>query len=143
MSIAHSTSTDSSVDTRDVPRAASVLLRRLEGWRAELRHGQGATEFGHLDWVNGKRRRVVVTAEVDSVSVRARHPDGRRFFAIWLRRHGHKGWSMDDAWRIRHRDELAPVRLTARQVGAYVDAPDLDTALEASEAAGPKQDGRR
>jgi len=64
------------------PRAAAVLLRKLDGWSTQLRTATGQCAFGTLSADtdgNGKRHRVEVLETVDSVLIRARHVDGRRW----------------------------------------------------------------
>jgi len=111
-----------------VPTATRSLLRKLENWSTSVRHARGQLEFGSLSEDtdgNGKRHRVEVIDDVDSVLVRARHPDGRAVVALWIRRHG-QGWKLDMAWRGRAPGELAPQRLTARELAAYVVDQELE-----------------
>jgi hypothetical protein len=127
-----------------IPRAASALMQRLAedgGWIAYMRSARGQLEFGGLSETedgNGKRKRVTDIDNVDSVLVRAAHTDGRAIVALWMRRDSRKGWSMDMAWRGRHGHELAPRRLSARQLSAYVGAADPAAALLAADALAPK-----
>lgn len=131
----------------DTPAAARTLLAHLAGWSSELRHSSGTCEFGGLSEDtdgNGKRRRLTLVESVDSVHLRARHIDGRALVALWMRRPGTtpagkpKGWALDMAWRGRHTDELAPRRISARQLTAYACAPDAASALAACQALEPK-----
>lgn len=124
-----------------IPTAAQTLLRKLEGWSTKTTHGTGACEFGSLSRDtdgNGKRHRIAVVENVESVLVRACHVDGRALVALWMCRESRKGWSLDLAWRGRHADDLAPQQITARQLTAYASAPDVSTALAACAVAGPK-----
>lgn len=121
------------------PVARTLLKQLLDaGWSASLEHGSGTAEFGRLDWVDGKRKRVQAVEPVDSVSVRASHHDGRRFFAVWERRQGTKSWSMCDAWRFKHAGDIAPKQITATQMKGYALAADVPSALAAEAAAAPK-----
>jgi len=116
------------------PRAAAVLLRKLDGWSTQLRTATGQCAFGTLSADtdgNGKRHRVEVLETVDSVLIRARHVDGRALVALWIRRRRAPGWTLDLAWRARHHGELAPRPITARQLTAYAGAPDPESALAA------------
>lgn len=124
--------------TPDTPAAARTLLARLDGWSHRLTHAAGSCTFGGLSEQsdgNGKRRRVSTVEQVDSVLVRARHVDGRALVALWIRRPGltpagrRKGWTLDLAWRGRAPGEHVPRRITARQLAAYVAAPDPAAAL--------------
>jgi hypothetical protein len=114
----------------------------VQDWRlVRVNHARGHLEFGGLSEDtdgNGKRKRVSLLRSVDSVAVRAMHADGRAIVAVWMRRDGHKGWSLDMAWRGRHGHELAPRRLSARQLTAYVSAEDPAAALLAADALAPK-----
>jgi len=90
-----------------------------------VRCARGQLEFGSLSEDtdgNGKRHRVEVIDDVDSVLIRARHSDGRAAVALWIRRH-EQGWSLDMAWRGRAPGELAPKRLTARELGVFIAEP--------------------
>lgn len=116
-------------ETADTPTAARSLLRKLEDWSASLHHGSGSLEFGGLSIDtdgNGKRHRVSSVEDVDSVLVRAQHADGRALVAVWIRRTGHKGWTLDTAWRGRAPGELTPQRLTARELAVYVADQQLE-----------------
>lgn len=123
--------------TPEIPVAARALLRQLDGWSVEgPTPGAGQWTYTGLSETedgNGKRKRVEVVEDVESVMVRARHVDGRALIAIWARRASRKGWSLDMAWRGRHGDEYAPRRLTATQLRAYVGAADVREALAACE----------
>jgi hypothetical protein len=121
----------------DIPAGTRSLLRQLEGWSTQVRHATGHCQFNALSEDTngeGRRHRVSVIEAVDSVLVRARHVDGRALVALWMRRATRKGWTLDLAWRARHSDDLAPQQITARQLTAYVTAPDVRSALVALEA---------
>lgn len=120
--------------TPDTPAAARTLMRQLDDWSTSLTHGSGHWTFSTLSETedgNGKRRRVMTSDAVDSALIRACHIDGRAFVALWARRAGRKGWTLDFAWRGRHGDEHAPAQITATQLKAYVAAPDAAAALAA------------
>ena len=125
--------------TPDLPTAANTLLKQLRehapAWSiAGPRHATGPCAFGGLSEETdgeGKRKRIERIEQVDSVLIRAVHVDGRALVALWMRRPGKKGWSLDMAWRGRRPDEYAPQRLTATQLKAYVGAADHDAALAA------------
>jgi hypothetical protein len=112
----------------DLPRATKSLLAQLDGWSVCTSHSSGPLEFGGLSSDtdgNGKRHRVSVTEVVDSVLVRAMRvtPAGiQAVVAMWIRRPG-AGWKFDLAWRGRHPGELAPQRITATALKAYVTEP--------------------
>lgn len=126
---------------RDTAPAARSLLRALSGhWLGWSSHSRGQLEFGGLSEETdgeGRRHRIEVIDDVDSVLVRGRHVDGRAVVALWIRRHG-CGWTLDMAWRGRHDGELAPKRLIARQLAAYVAAADPPAALVAAAELAPK-----
>lgn len=117
----------------DMPASAKSLLRQLEGWSTLVTHATGPCEFGGLSEDTdgeGKRHRVSVTEDVDSVLLRGAHVDGRAFVALWVRRPGEtpagrrKGWTLDLAWRGKRPDEHTPKQITATELKAYV-APVL------------------
>ncbi len=112
---------------KDIPTAAKTLLRQLDDWSVEVNPSSGTWEFGSLSEDTdgeGKRHRVSVTEDVESYLVRGRHVDGRAFVAIWMRRAGRKGWTLDTCWRGRALGEHAPKQITATALKAYV-APVL------------------
>lgn len=130
--------------TEELPTAARSLVRRLDatgGWTARVVAGEGAGEFGHLSEErngDGKRHRVIELIAVESLSVRARHTDGRALVAVWIKRADGGGWKMDLAFRGRHEGEMVPRQITARQVGAYADAASPAAALAAIAELAPK-----
>lgn len=110
-----------------------TLLRQLDGWSTSASHATGPCEFGGLSEETdgeGKRHRVSVVEDVDSVLLRAAHADGRAFVALWVRRPGttpagrRKGWSMDLAWRGRRPGEFTPKQITATELKAYAAWPE-------------------
>ena len=121
----------------DTPAAARTLLRRLDGWSVlGPRPATGRVDFTVLSAAQddrGVRRRVAVTETVRSCGMRAAHPDGRWWCAVWVSRPG-RGWALDSAW-ARTRSEWAsglPIaELAATALKAYVGAPDLAAALAA------------
>ena len=121
----------------DTPAAARTLLRRLDGWSVlGPRPATGRLDFAILTAAQddrGVRRRVAVTETVRSCGMRAAHPDGRWWCAVWVSRPG-RGWALDSAW-ARTRSEWAsglPIaELAATALKAYVGAPDLAAALAA------------
>lgn len=125
--------------TPDLPAAANTLLKQLRelvpAWSIDgPRHATGPCAFGGLSEETdgeGKRRRIEIVEQVDSVLVRARHADGRAIVALWVRRPAKRGWTLDMAWRGRATNEFTPQRLTATQLKAYVAAPDYAAALAA------------
>jgi len=125
--------------TPDLPASARTLLKQLRelvpAWSIDgPRHATGPCAFGGLSEETdgeGKRRRIEIIEQVDSVLVRAHHADGRAIVALWVRRPTRKGWTLDMAWRGRQPDEYAPRPLTATQLKAYVAAPDHAAALAA------------
>jgi hypothetical protein len=125
--------------TPDLPVAANTLLKQLRehvpAWSvAEPRHATGPLAFGGLSEQTdgeGKRRRIEIIEQVDSVLIRACHVDGRALVALWIRRSTRKGWTLDMAWRGRRPDEYAPQRITATQLKAYVAAPTHAAAIAA------------
>lgn len=122
----------------DLPAAARTLHRRLieTGWSiAGPHHGSGAWTYSALSEVedgNGRRKRVEVVEQVESVLIRACHVDRRTIVAMWVRRPG-RGWTLDTCWRGRHDAEHTPKPMTATQLRAYVAAPDARAALAAIE----------
>ena len=122
----------------DIPVAARTLHRRLvdAGWSiAGPRHGAGEWGYNSLSEVedgNGRRKRVEVVEQVESVLIRACHVDRRAIVAMWVRRPG-RGWALDTCWRGRHDAEHAPSPMTATQLRTYVAAPDAHAALAAIE----------
>lgn len=125
--------------TPDLPSAANALLRQLRelvpAWSIDgPRFATGPCAFGGLSEETdgeGKRRRIAVIEQVDSVLVRACHVDGRAIVALWVRRPTKRGWTLDMAWRGRAAHEHTPHRLTATALKAYVAAPDHAAALAA------------
>lgn len=123
----------------DLPAAATTLLKQLRelvpAWSiASPRHATGPCAFGGLSEETdgeGKRKRIAVVEQVDSVLIRACHVDGRAIVALWVRRPSRKGWTLDMAWRGRAAHEYTPSPLTATQLKAYVAAPDHAAALAA------------
>lgn len=130
------------MSTPETPRAATALLRQVQDWpMVQVNHARGQLEFGGLSETedgNGKRKRIELIETVDSVVVRAMHADGRAVVALWMRRIDRGGWSLDMAFRGRLGGELAPKRLSARQLTAFVAAPDPEAALAAAAACAPK-----
>jgi len=108
----------------ETPRAAGALAKKLEldpAWRVRVIPGHGGTEFGGLSEDTngeGKRHRVSEYIEVDSVSVRAQHTDGRALVAVWV-----------------------PRRLNSRQLNAYAIAGCPADALAACAELAPKAAG--
>ena len=85
--------------TPALPRATQALIAQLDGWTHTITHARGPCTFGGLSEETdgeGKRHRVEVTEDVDSVCLRARHDDGRRLVAVWIKR---KSWTPDVAFR--------------------------------------------
>lgn len=106
----------------DMPKPATALLRKLEGWSTETTVGSGELAFGGLSEepnADGKRNRISTVETVDSVLVRAVHVDRRALVAMWIRRPG-AGWKFDMAWRGRAPGELAPQQVNSRELAAYV-----------------------
>ena len=128
----------------EIPAAARTLHRRLieAGWSiAGPRHGSGAWAYSALSETedgNGKRKRVELVEDVESVLIRACHVDRRAIVAMWVRRPG-RGWTLDTCWRGRHDAKHAPSSMTATQLRAYVGAPDHRAALAAAELAGQRR----
>lgn len=118
---------------RPHPRAVKIMVNKLVGWSHEVVYGAGEATYKRRALVDGKGRLVAEVLPVESVSVRARHVDGRSFFAVWLRKDGDKSWAFDDAWRTWHarEDHGMPQRLNATQAGAYAGAHDVASALAA------------
>lgn len=113
----------------ELPTAARSLLRKLDDWSTGVTRASGHLEFGGLSADtdgNGKRHRVSAVETVESVLIRARHADGRAVVALWIRRAGRKGWTLDMAWRGRHEDEYAPRQITARELATYVADQQLE-----------------
>jgi hypothetical protein len=127
------------MSTPDLPTAANTLLKQLRelvpAWSIDgPHHATGPCAFGGLSEETdgeGKRRRIEIIEQVDSVLIRARHADGRAIVALWVRRPSRKGWTLDMAWRGRAAHEHAPRQLTATALKAYVAAPDHAAALAA------------
>ena len=125
--------------TPNLPTAASALLKQLRdlvpAWSIYgPAHATGPCTFTGLSETEdgeGKRKRVELVEQVDSVLIRAYHVDGRAIVALWVRRPARKGWTLDMAWRGRDAGEHVPRRLTATQLKAYVAAPDHAAALAA------------
>jgi len=131
------------VVTPDLPPAARTLLKQLAQWSVEgPTCATGPCTFGGLSQETdgeGKRKRIAIIEQVDSVLIRARHVDGRALVALWVRRPERKGWALDMAWRGRHPSEHAPRPLTATQLRAYIGAPDHAAALAAVAEQGKKE----
>lgn len=117
-------------DETPPPRAVVTLMAKLTDWDAELKRAIGPVVFGGLSEDtngDGKRRRVEITEDVDSIGLRANHPDGRALAALWIRRTGARNWTLDTAWRGAWPWEPAPKELTATELTAYVvEAPPVD-----------------
>lgn len=82
--------------TADLPAGVRGLLNKLApGWRYTVTHAVGPCEFGGLSEDTdgeGKRSRVTVIEQVDSIGVRLCHPaSGRGAAALWIRRPGYMG----------------------------------------------------
>lgn len=128
----------------DMPKPATALLRKLEGWSTEVTPGAGEWTFGGLSeepGADGKRHRVSVLAPTESVLIRAMHVDRRALIVMWLRRvDTGGGWTFDFALRGRDltNDYDGPKRINSRQLAAYVTAPDLRSALRAVAELAPK-----
>jgi hypothetical protein len=130
----------------ETPRAAGALAKKLEldpDWRVRVIPGHGGTEFGGLSEDTngeGKRHRVSEYIEVDSVSVRAQHTDGRALVAVWIKRADEQKWTFDLAFRGRDvaTDEGVPRRLNSRQLNAYAIAGCPADALAACAELAPK-----
>jgi len=108
-----------------IPRAATALIAQFDGWTHDTTHATGPYIFGGLSEDadgEGKRHRVEVTEDVDSVCLRARHvDDGRRLVAVWIKR---KAWSLDVAFRWSWPWEHGiPLKVTATELTAYVTDP--------------------
>lgn len=133
----------------ETPRAAGALAKKLDadpGWAVRVIPGHGGTEFGGLSEDtngNGKKHRISQFIEVDSVSVRAKHSDGRALVAVWIKRADEQKWTFDLAFRGRDiaTDEGVPRRLNSRQLSAYASAPDPSSALAACAELAPKAAG--
>lgn len=119
----------------ETPRAAKALLTKLSAWSVYQHASSGTAEFGGLSEETdgeGKRHRVVVVEPVDSFLVRAAHVDGRAFVAVWMCRvnkltaSGGRSWTLDTCWRGRRPDEHTPHQITAKELAAYVAAPNLE-----------------
>jgi hypothetical protein len=128
--------TDSPAQQRDaaahpIPTAVSSLLARLDGWTHTTSHATGPCTFGGLSEEtdgDGHHSQIEVVEQVDSVCVRACHPDGRAIVALWVRRPSKGRWTLDTAFRAKHHDEPAPTRIKATALAAYVaaDGPPPD-----------------
>ncbi len=116
--------------TPALPRATQTLIARLDGWVHTIEHAHGPCEFGGLSETtdgDGKRSRITITEQVDSICVRGDHHEGRAFVALWIRRPSGKGWTLETAWRGAWPWEPAPKQLTATELTAYVvDPPPVD-----------------
>lgn len=114
--------------TPALPRATQTLVAQLgDGWTHTITHAHGPATFGGLSQDTdgeGKRHRIEISEDVDSVCLRAHHGgDGRAFVAVWWRRPGAKSWKLEDAFRRPAGDELALKRVTATELTAYVTQP--------------------
>lgn len=108
-----------------IPTAVKTLLAQLGDWQHTVSHATGPATFGGLSEETdgeGKRHQIEVVEQVASVCLRACHPDGRAFVALWLQRPSTGRWSLDLAFRARHHGEPAPQRLKATELTAYVAA---------------------
>jgi hypothetical protein len=82
--------------TTDLPLATLALLKQLStsvpAWSVEgPTCATGPCTFGGLSQETdgeGKRKRIQIVEQVDSVLIRARHVDGRALVALWVRRPG-------------------------------------------------------
>jgi hypothetical protein len=107
--------------------AANLLAQKA--WNAGfdllvMRAARGPVQFSGYGEPRGDGTRPIVGRLVycDSISLTARHPDGRRFYAWWIStgtsaKTGKPSWQLDDAftdgrWTAR--------RLTAKELTAYV-----------------------
>jgi hypothetical protein len=110
--------------TPALPRATKQLIDQLDGWTHEVRHARGRATFGGLSEDtdgDGKRSRIEITEEVDSVCLRARADDGRRLVAVWVKR---KTWALDTAFRWPWPwESQVPRQVTATELTAYVIDP--------------------
>lgn len=116
----------------EIPRAAASLAKKLDldaGWTYRFIPGRGLAERGSLsDERNekGSRHRVQEMVEVNSLSIRARHADGRFLVAVWIRWADETRWTMNLAMRGPDlaSGEMMPIELAAREAVAYaVGAP--------------------
>jgi hypothetical protein len=120
-----------------LPRAAIALIAQLRGWTHTITPATGPYSFGGLSEDTdgeGKRHRIEVTQDVDSVCLRAQHAtDGRRLVAVWIKR---KSWSLDTAFRWSWPWEHGiPLKVTATELTAYVVEPvPVDPRVRAREA---------
>lgn len=107
-----------------LPRATKQLIDQLDGWTHEVRHARGPATFGGLSEDtdgDGKRSRIEIIEEVDSVCLRARADDGRRLVAVWTKR---KAWTLDTAFRWPWPwESQVPRQVTATELAAYVADP--------------------
>lgn len=114
-----------------LPAGPKNLINKLDGWTHTVAHAHGPCQFNGLSAEtdgDGHHKEIEVVEDVDSVCVRASHPDGRAFVALWLHRPSKGSWTLETAFRARHHDEPAPVRLKATPLTAYVvaDGPPPD-----------------
>ena len=126
------------VAEQDLPRAAVALTKKLAldpAWRVRVVPGRGQAERGHLSEERNekeKRHRVQELVGVDSVSVRARHADGRHLIVVWIRWDGEKRWTTNLAMHLTPGYGIGvPIEIAARQASAYAEAPDPASALAA------------
>lgn len=128
-----------------VPTPVRGVINALAvGWRYTVTHAEGMLDVtrttGEEDG-NGKTKRAVELLAVDSVALKACHPDGRGVVALWFRdpaartpRGKAKGYGFDMAWRGRLGDELVPSALNLNEVKAFVSGADVPAALRGIDA---------
>jgi hypothetical protein len=117
-----------------LPAGPKSLIAKLDGWTHTVTQAFGPCEFGALSEEtdgDGHHKQIEVVEDVDSVCLRARHPDGRAFVALWVHRPSKGTWTLDTAFRARHHGEPSPVPLKATPLTAYVtaDGPPPDPAV--------------
>lgn len=115
----------------DLPRSATALTKKLDldaGWTYRVVPGRGQAERGRLSEERNekeKRHRIQALVDVDSVSVRALHTDGRHLVVVWIRWAGESRWTVNLAMRGPDlaSGEGVPVEIGARAASAYVLTP--------------------
>lgn len=122
---------------KELPRSAQALVKKLEGWSYKTPWGTGE-RIVKIQGLDEHKRPATIEAliTVESVTVRARHIDGRAFIASWVRLEHVGKWEFDGAWRTWHADERAGlvIEISSAEANAYAKAEDLPAALVALEA---------
>lgn len=122
--------------TTELPRGVTSLVKRLApGWTHRVITGTGHVTKLHND--PDTRKQLTLVRSCTSISLRARHHDGRAAVGVWLRPDGAKTFTFEGGWRwhvcrdqacpkagIDHPGET-PTQIDSATLGAWLGALDL------------------